>query len=569
MAFKDASPVRIEDILNTLIDVYNEETINDKNRVAINTADFINERLIIIENELGGVEDRIEKFKQDNKILSIGDAAGQYMGQSQRYTGEEVELETQLRIVNYVKEYLTDPAKETELIPTNTGVGDAKIEGLITQYNNMKMRRDKYIEISSEKNPVVQELNNNMRATKQTIVRTIDNLIVGINVRLKDARSQLNRADARLASIPTKEREMLSIERQQKIKESLYMFLLNRREENALSQAMADNNARVIDTAEAGYSPISPNRNRILLMGGLVGFAVPAVIFLMIMFLDTRVHSRKDMEGVVTMPYLGEIPIDKALTSRKKRGKRDFEAAVKADGDDVISEAFRIVRTNISMMLKKSAGHKVITFTSFHVAAGKTFIARNLAMSLAHANKKVILVDLDIRKHTLSRLTRAAKHGISDYIVDENVTPADIIQSCNDGHGVDIISAGTTAPNPAELLLDKRLDELFVLLREKYDYVIVDNVPVGIVADGDITNRLSDMTVFVVRAGRLDKRQLPDLEQMYKQQKFTNMSLVLNGADLERRAYGYGYGYGYGYSYGYGYGYGYGAKKKKKSGKKA
>lgn len=482
MSFQDSSPVRIEDILNTLIDVYNDEAIKDKNSVAVNTADFINERLIIIEKELGGVEDQIEKFKQSNKMYDVGSAAGQYMGESQRFTGEEIELETQLRIINYVKEYLADPSKETELIPTNTGVGDAKVEGLIAQYNAMKVRRDNYIAASSERNPVVQELNSNLRATKQTIIRTIDNLIVSIEVRLKDARSQLYRADARLASIPAKEREMLSIERQQKIKESLYMFLLNRREENALSQAMADNNARVIDSAEAGYSPISPNRNRILLMGGLVGVAIPAVIFLMIMFLDTRVHTRKDLEGVITIPYLGEVPLDKQRASGK-RGKHSFEAAVKHNGDDIVSEAFRIVRTNISMMMKRDAEHRVITFTSFNAGAGKTYVARNLALSLAHANKSVILVDLDIRKHTLSRLTRAAKLGITDYIIDESVKVSDIIQQSNDGHGVDIISAGTTAPNPAELLMDKRLDELFAALREKYDYIVTDNVPVGIVAE--------------------------------------------------------------------------------------
>ena len=551
-SMQDSSPVRIEDILNTLIDVYNEEAINDKNRVAVNTADFINERLIIIENELGGVESQIEKFKQDNKMYDVGSAAGQYMGESQRFTGEEIELETQLRIINYVKEYLVDPSKETELIPTNTGVGDSKVEGLIAQYNSMKVRRDNYIEASSERNPVVQELNNNLRATKQTIIRTIDNLIVSIEVRLKDARSQLQRADARLATIPTKEREILSIERQQKIKESLYLFLLNRREENALTQAMADNNARVIDSAEAGYAPISPIRNRILLMGLLLGFAVPAVIFLLIMFLDTRVQTRKDLEAAVTLPYLGEIPIDK----RRKRRKNPQEAAVKSDGDDLTSEAFRIVRTNLSFMMKKDEGNKVITFTSFNPGAGKTYIARNLAVSLAHAGKRVIIVDLDIRRRTISRLTRAAKIGLTDFIVDKALTVNDIIQSCKDAQDVDIISAGSTAPNPAELLMDGRLDELFAQLRQQYDFILADNVPAGIVADGDISNRVTDLTLFVVRAGLIDKRQLPDLEQLYRQSKYKNMALVLNGADPERRGYGYSYGYGYGYGYGYSYGYG-------------
>ncbi len=543
LSIKDSSPARAEDVLNTLIEVYNETAIKDKNQVAVNTANFINERLIIIEQELGTVEDAMESFKQSNQIIDLGSAAGQYMGETQQYSAERQELETQLELAKYIKSYLTDPAKEIDLIPSNTGISDANIEGQISQYNAMKLRRDKLIDDSSERNPVVEELNNSLRAMKQTIVRSVDNHILSLNVRSDDAQSRKQRAQGRMMAIPSKEREMQGIERQQKIKESLYLFLLNRREENALTQAMADNNARIIDSAAGSNAPISPDRNRILLLGILVGIAFPGVIFLMILFLDTRIHSRKDVEGVVSVPFLGEIPQDKKQ-KKAKRGKQ--EVVVSEQDDDMVSEAFRILRTNMSFMAKKDKKMQVITFTSFNEGAGKTFIARNLAMSLIYAKKRVVLVDLDIRKHTLSHHVSQSKIGVTNYLADPSITVDEIIHPSHNHKHMDVIVAGTMAPNPAELLMDQRLDQLMDELRQRYDYIIADSVPVGIIADATITNRIADLTLFVVRAGKLDRRQLPDLENLYQEKKLNNMALVLNGANPHRRGYGYGYGYGYG-----------------------
>lgn len=553
LSLKDQSAVRAEDVLNMLITVYNEEAIKDKNQVAVNTADFINDRLIIIERELGGVESDLESFKRDNQVMDIASSADRYMSESQKYNADALELETQLRLARYIKEYLTDPTKDIDLIPANTGISDMNIENQITLYNAAKLKRDRLIDDSSDSNPVVEELNNSLRAMKQSIIRAVDNMIVSLNVKRDDAQSREMRAQSRVASIPTKERQMLSIERQQKIKEALYLFLLNRREENALSQAMADNNARVIDSAEGGSAPISPNRNRILLLGVLIGVALPGVVFLMILFMDTRVHSRKDIEGVVSIPYLGEIPFDKEQAKRHR--EKPSELSVHEKGDDVVSEAFRILRTNMAFLSRKDKPAQVITFTSFNVGAGKTFISQNLAMSLVYARKRVIMVDLDIRKGTLSHRLGKHKVGVTNYLSDASIRVDDIIQRTDT---YDWISSGTMAPNPAELLMDDRLDALMAELRTRYDYIIVDNVPVGLIADATIANRIADLTLFVVRAGRLDRRQLPDIEKLYQEKKLKNMALVLNGADLHR---GYGYGYGYGY---YGYGYGYGNRKKKK-----
>lgn len=551
LSLKDSSPQRAEDVINTLIAVYNEAALKDKNQVAVNTANFINERLIIISQELGDVETDLETFRRENQVVSIEASANMYMSESQKYNTDAFELETQLRLAGYIKEYLTDPKNDTELIPANTGISDMNIENQIARYNTAKLQRDKLAGESSESNPVVEELNNLLRATKQNIIRAVDNLIVSIEVKRTDAQSREQRAQGRVAAIPTKERQMLSIERQQKIKESLYLFLLNRREENALSQAMADNNARIIDSAEATGFPIAPRRNRILLLGILAGVAMPALWCLGILFMDTRVRSRKDLEGVLTVPYLGEIPLDR---EGGKKGKSRRVPAVYGSEGDIVAEAFRILRTNMQFMARHGRPMQVITFTSLNEGAGKTFISGNLAMSFVQAKKRVILIDLDIRRGTLSHIYRLQKRGMTNYLADASLTADDIIQH---QEKFDIIAAGNVAPNPAELLMDERLDQLIAELRKRYDYIVVDSVPIGIIADATIANRIADLTVFVARAGKLDRRQLPDIEQIYQEQKLHNMALVLNGADYRHR---YGYHY-YGYYGHYGYRYGYGKKK--------
>ena len=546
LAVKDNSPTRAEDVLNTLINVYNEEAIKDKNQVAVNTADFINERLIIIESELGGVESELESFKQRNQIVDIASSAGMYMNESQKYSTDALELETQLRLANFIKDYLTDPTKERDLIPSNTGIGDMNIENQINLYNTAKLKRDRIVDDSSENNPVVQELNNSLSAMKQNIIRAVDNMIVSLNVKRNDAQSREARAQDRVTAIPTKERQMLSIERQQKIKETLYLYLLNKREENALSQAMADNNARVIDGAEGSNAPISPRRNRIMLLGVLIGLALPTAGCLMVLFMDTKVRSRKEVEKALSVPFLGEIPLD------KDAAKQSAGVVVTPDNDSMLAEAFRVLRTNMAFMSRKDKPVQVVTFTSFNEGAGKTFISRNLGMSFVYAKRRVVLLDLDIRKGTLTRYFGDHHNGVTNYLADPSVTVDDIIRHHD---GFDFIPSGEIAPNPAELLMDSRLDELAAELRTRYDIIIVDNVPMGIIADASIANRIADITVFVVRAGKLDRRQLPDIETIYQDKKLRNMALVLNGVAPHRHGYGYGYGYGH---------YGYGNKKKRK-----
>ena len=388
ISMKDNSIQRADEVLDMLITVYNEDAINDKNQVAVNTANFIKERLIIIESELGSVESSLENFKKSNQLVSIESTAGMYMSQSQQYNSSVLQLETEIRLAKYIKEYLTD-SDIIDLIPSNTGLNDVNVEAQINTYNTTKLRLDKLKVDSSESNPVVQELSNSLRSMRLNIIRAIDNLITSLDLKKTDAESREKFAQARVATVPTKEREMLTIERQQKIKESLYMFLLNKREENALSQAMADNNARLIDEADGSSNPISPNRKKILMLGLLLGLITPAGYFLITMFLDNKVSSRKDLEDVISMPFIGDIPEEKDANIKGVFSKEEYST---------ISEAFRILRTNLSFMINKKEKCQAITFTSFSEGAGKTFISRNLAISYVLANKKVAIIDLDIRK---------------------------------------------------------------------------------------------------------------------------------------------------------------------------
>lgn len=545
-ALRDFSTVRAEDVLNTLITIYNEETIKDKNQIAINTENFINERLVKITKELDDVETQIETFKLENDMIDVGSAASMSMSQKQQFTSQAKELEMQKRMSGFIKDYLTDPSKATELIPANTGI-DMNIESQIAAYNLNKLKRDKLIEGSSDKNPVVQELNKSLNAMRQNIIRAVDNTIVSLDTKLNEAEAMRGQAAYRVSNIPKQQREMLNIDRQHRIKEELYLYLLNKREENALAQATTETDARVLDPAGGSDTPVSPNGRAIIMGGVMKGAALPLVILLAMLFFDTRIRNRKDIEDATNVPFLGEIPKDTNKKTKKVDGKKE-DIVVRVHGRDIVSEAFRIIRTNMDFMRVKSKNLQVVTFSSFGPGAGKTYVSTNLAASFAQTNKKVILIDLDIRKGTLSsRTKRDHTKGMTSYLSGQAGID-DIIQKDGVCENLDLISAGPTAPNPSELLLSERLEELIAELRTRYDYIFIDNVPVGIIADAAITNRVADLTIFVVRVGKLDRRMLPELEKIYRSKQLNNMSLILNGAITNKIGYG-GYGYGYGYGY--------------------
>lgn len=542
----DSHPDRAADLLTTLIKVYNQFTLQDKNQIAINTAEFIRERLSIIESELGSVESNIEHLKTANQGVDVSNAGQMYVNDSRTFEGERNKIETEMKLAKMMQEYLKDKAKQSELIPNNTGLVDASVESQIVEYNATLLNRNRLVEGSSTANPVVQELDRTLNTMRGGISRAVDNTLAGLDIKMQNAQREERTARGKAMTVPAKQRVMLSIERQQKVKEELYVYLLNKREENALNQAMTEDNIRIIDPPTGSNYPIYPSRLKKVGTGLAIGIVLPAVILLLMLVFDSGVRDRNDIESVLTVPFLGEIP----LVKNRKGGSSDI--LVTGTGRDPLTESFRIIRTNINFMTRNGVHPQVITFTSFGIGVGKTFSALNLSTALSFLGKRIAIVDLDLRKGTLSsRMELPKGRGISHYLSDNLMCIDDIVIKDVVSENIDFFPIGTIAPNPVELLLSDRLDQLMADLRKKYDYIVVDGVPVGIVADASIVDRISDLTMFVIRVGKMDRRQLPEIEKLYQTGKLSHLAIVLNGVSFGGR-YGYG-GYGYG-NYGYGYG---------------
>lgn len=542
LKYQDTNPERADAILNTLIDVYNDEAIRDKNLIIQNTGVFIDERLAIINDELGGVDSDIENFKKRNQLVDLTSEAGLFVSDRSRYEQEEIELGGQKELVRLIREYLRDPIKEWQLLPVNSGIMDTGVEELIAEYNAILLVRNKLKE-KGNRSPVVKEKEADLKALRVTILKVLDNLQHAMSRKLSDVRSRLAKVDGRIATVPTQEKYVLTVERQQKIKEELYLYLLNKREENALSIATTNSNVRVIDRAY-GIGVAGTNKIVVLLGAFLIGLIIPGLVFYLQPMLDVTVRGRKDITDNLTIPFLGEIP----YRHRKKQGVDTAK-----HGHDGTSEAFRIVRTNIDFMLDKDKGTQVIMLTSSNPGAGKSFISLNLAISLSQTGKRVILLEMDIRKGSKREPGESILPGITNYLAGRVNEFKQLIRPYKNNSDFDVITSGPIPPNPSELLLTSRLDQLVAGLREQYDYILVDTVPYGLVADAQIISRIADLCIYVIREGVMDRRQLPEIENLYTSEKLPGMSVLLNGVCNKHAGYGYGYGY-YGYGY-YGYGY--------------
>ncbi len=550
LTMEDANPQRAAAVITELIAVYNEVALRDKNQVAVNTEEFIRDRLAIIESELGSVESDLERLQTANQGMDAKSEGQMYLSDSRQYQSERTKIETDINLANMMRDYLTDKDGQYELMPNNTGLVDANVENQINEYNTMLLRRNRLVEGSSTANPVVADLDRNLASIRDNIYEAMDNAMRGLDIKLNNVIQKEQAARGKAIQAPRKQRMMLSVERQQKVKEELYLYLLNKREENAINRAMTDESIRIVDAATRSNTPISPNKYRKLVTGVAIGTVLPAAILLMMLMLDTKVRSRQDIEGALSVPFLGEIPL-----SRKKA--KDQSILVTDTGRDPLTEAFRILRTNISFMSRDGKEARVIMLTSFTIGAGKTFSSLNLAATLSNMGKKVAVLDLDLRKGTLSsRVGLNEGKGLSHYLSKLDIQMEDIRQTIDGVENLDFFSFGAIAPNPVVLLMSQRLDTLMQELRNQYDYIIVDGVPMGVVADAAIMDRISDLTLFVIRAGKMDRRQLPDLERIYAEKKINNLAVVLNGIKPGGSGYG-SYGYG-----GYGYGYGYGGEKK-------
>ena len=551
----DPVPQRAEDILNTLVDAYKEDIVNDKNTVARNTERFVVDRLAILEKELGNVDNQIASYRSANQLID-GTQSGLYLQRADQFQNEAVQLQTELELTRYLKEFLLQPKNDKSLIPVNIGVSETNLVNQIAEYNKMRLQCDKMESTTAVENPVVQDLQQAMLSLRESILRTMDNHIEALQLRLRSTVQQEVRSSGKAANIPNHQKVVLSAERQQKVKEQLYVYLLQKREENALAEYIAESNARVVDRAKGSNLPVSPKTQMVYLSALILGLALPTVVIFLMLIMDTKVRNRKDVENKLTMPFLGDIPYHSW-----EKGKA-HDTVVRADGLDAVTEAFRILRTNLDFMKGEQQGPLKIMFTSMNPDAGKTFVISNLAKMFAFAGKRVLLVDLDIRKGSLSRIFGGRKAtGITQYLIDRQMAAKELICPVKDCPGLDVIYSGVVPPNPAELLMSARLDQLLEELAASYDYILIDSVPSAVVADASIVNRLADLTVFVIRAGLMDRRQLPDVERIYQEKKLKRMVTLLNGVKKEHAGYGY-----YGYYGGYGYGYGDQKKKKKNFG---
>lgn len=555
LSFKDNSTQRAEDVLSMLISVYNENWVKDKNQIAVSTSMFINERLGVIERELGNVDEDISSYKSEHLLPDVQAASSMYMAQSSEANAQILSLNNQLYMTRYIRNYLANDANRTQLLPANSGIESANIESQIAEYNKQLLQRNSLVANSSTENPLVVDMDQALASMRGAIIRSIDNQIVTLNSQIKSLRQTEQQTTSRIAANPTQAKYLLSVERQQKVKEALYLFLLQKREENELSQAFTAYNTRIVTPPHGSMLPTSPVHKNIFMVAFALGLLIPVVIIFMRENMNTRVRGRKDLENL-TIPFIGEIP----LFTRKKKGilgkkPQEVKAVVVKEGNrDIINEAFRVLRTNLEFMTGKDKTSNVIIMTSFNPGSGKSFLTMNIAMSLAIKGKKVLVIDGDLRHASASSYIDSPDKGLSDYLGGRIDNLDEIIVPDPKHKSMDILPVGTIPPNPTELLFDERLKQTIDTVREQYDYVLIDCPPVELVADTQIIEKLADRTIFVVRAGLLERSMLSELEKIYDEKKYKNMSLILNGTEGSGGRYGYCYGYRYGYGSGYHYG---------------
>ncbi|MCM8570466.1 polysaccharide biosynthesis tyrosine autokinase [Gramella jeungdoensis] len=537
-----------EDFLNKLMERFNEEGVDDKQEVAENTTNFIQDRLEMITTELDSVEVGIAEFKKKNRLMTVESGASEFQSKFSEAEQQIFDLETQLELIKSIEDLLKQQG-EYDFLP-EVGIEDSGIAGLISSYNSIVMERNMYLKGSTLKNPIVENLSQQLDSLRKNLFDNIQSTRRAINVKLRELNQRENIAQNHFSNFPGLEKGMRNIERQQQIKEQLYLFLLQRREEAAISFAATASVARVIDSAFTLNEPVDPKPWLILLGGFIIGLILPILIIFVKNLLDTKVHHKGDLDSLIEIvPFIGEIP---------RIGVEQHDI-IHLNDRSPLAESFRILRTNLAYLIQnknKNIGD-VIFVTSTIKGEGKTFISYNLSRTLASTNKKVLLIGADIRNPKLHRYTPntegAKEKGLSDYLYDYDVTTSNIISKTNDDSiAVDVILSGPIPPNPAELLMNDRMEQLIDSSRSSYDYIIVDTAPTMIVTDTLLISQLADYTLYVTRADFTEKNLLEFPKDLKKQGKLKGLAVILNDVDYSKFSYGAQYGYSYGYGYGYG-----------------
>ena len=538
LSLNDVVPQRAEDILNTLLDVYNDDAVIDKQVVAEATAKFINDRLQIIGEELHSIDGDIKRFKDKNNIVDIETEAKRRTEGVMRYEQEIAATSNHIAMSKFISDYLSDSSKDYNLIPATTFDGSENIAHQIADYNELVLRRLKLGD-NSGNNPIVLQLNSNINSTKNAILASLSSHIKALEIKLANLENEERKISTRVGAVPKQEQEFLSIARQQKIKEELYLYLLTKSEENAISLAITERPARIVDYAFGGPIPVSPNKLLVMLAMLILGVGAPLGIIYLRILTNTKVQGKHDITKYCKVPYLGDIPLYDGNIARN--------IAVRESGRDKVSEAFKILRTNMGFM-SRGKKQQVILTTSSNAHAGKTFVSMNLGMTLAFSGNKVLMIDLDLRRRTLSKHMgqRSNPNGVTKYLSStDSVAVNSIITNSGLHENFDFIYAGLQPPNPAELLMSERLDALIAECRSRYDYIIIDSVPALVIADAMISSRVADLSIYVVREGLLDRQQIPDINALHAENKLNNMCIVLNGSSETRQSYGYSYRYQY------------------------
>ena len=552
ISLKNSNVQRGKDFINKLLEMYNINTNNDKNEVAQKTAEFINERIGIISKELGSTEKDLESFKRGAGITDLTSDAQIALTGSAEYEKKRVENQTQINLLQDLQKYMQ--SEGYEVLPSNIGLQDLNLAAAINRYNEVLVERKRLLRTSTENNPTIINLDTSIHAMKENVQVSLDRVLRGLFITKADLDREANRYSRRISEAPGQEREFVSIARQQEIKAGLYLMLLQKREENAITLAATANNAKIIDDAIADDAPVSPKGRMIYLIALVLGVGIPVGVIYLLELTKFKIEGRSDVEKLTIVPIVGDIP----LTDEKQGAIAVFE-----NQNNLMSETFRNVRTNLQFMLGN--GKKVILVTSTVSGEGKSFISANLAISLSLLGKKVIIVGLDIRKPGLNKVFNIPRKevGITQYLANPEKNLMDLVQPSDVSKNLYILLGGTVPPNPTELLARDGLDKAIETLKKSFDYVILDTAPVGMVTDTLLIGRVADLSVYVCRADYTHKNEYTLINELAENNKLPKLCTVINGLDLKRRKYGYYYGYGkygkyYGYDKRYGYGYGYG-----------
>lgn len=557
ISLQNSSRQRGIDFINRLVAIYNQDANDEKNEVARKSAEFIEERIAIINEELGSTESQLASFKQRSGLTDLTSDAQLALTESSKYEQQRIENATQISLVQFLQNYINDPKNANEVIPANVGLQDNNLTSVINQYNELIIERNRLLRTSSENNPAVINLNTGIEAMRTTVRTTVQSVLKGLQIAKADIQRQTSKYESRISAAPEKEKEFMTISRQQEIKATLYTMLLQKREENAITLAATANNGRIVEQAQPSLAPVSPKSSMIALAALILGLGLPVGFVYLRDLLKYKIENREDVERITTVPILAELP--------KCDTPANSSIVVRENKNDMMEETFRGLRTNMLFMLEPQ--EKVILFTSTQPGEGKSFLAANTAISLAFLGKKVVILGMDIRKPGLNKafgFTRSAK-GITNYLNDpEHTDLMSLVMESQISPNLQILPGGPVPPNPTELVARPVLDDMINMLKERYDYVILDTAPIGMVTDTAIIGRVADLCVYACRADYTPKNGYEYINVLKNSHKFPKLATVINGIDMRKRKNAYGYGYGKRYGYGYGYGYGYDAENKKK-----